>query len=150
MKMLSTAQSVRARTGRSDMLPLRWNQSFAPAPVADISGGLRLLTLGNFQIRKIGTMEDLYKEVDIVLGNAKDIETKVLACGLKNMFAPNKHLDVCFIRQASELFGIHIDKKRMLIYGQLHCIDWSAMEEDVRSTVMSLILDDFRTILNPA
>jgi hypothetical protein len=100
------------------------------------------------QVRKIGSIEDLYKEVDMVLSKPMDtMIMQTVAHGLQQMFNPNKHLDVCFIRTASSLAGVIIPQEKMDMYHILHCMSWSEMEVEFRTNIMCMILDDFRPAL---
>lgn len=102
------------------------------------------------EIRKIGSIEDMYREVDLVISKLpNNFLSQTIAHGLQEMFQPSKHLSVCFIKQAAEATGIIIPRDHIQTYEMLHCISWSAMEANYRAQVMALILDDFRPILKP-
>jgi len=37
----------------------------------------------------------------------------------------------------------------MTIYNCVHCMHWNEMLPEYRQTVMAMVLDDFRSVLNP-
>ena len=100
------------------------------------------------EIRKVGNFKELYKEVDMVLEKADDIQAKTVAHGIQKMFNSDRHLDVCFIRTAAELCNVCIPKEHMLIYQTIHCMNWNEMEESYRHTIMALVLNDFRELFD--
>lgn len=101
------------------------------------------------ELRKFGTMDSLYKEVDSVLSQPGNAVSGAVAHGLQKMFKVDRHLSVCFIENAAKMCNICIARERMQIYNCLHCMDWNEMLPEYRRTVMCMILDDFRSILQP-
>jgi len=102
------------------------------------------------QVRKVGSLADLYQEVDRALSNAKNMKEQALVLGLKKLFNPTKHFDICFIKNSAEAFNIHIPSDRLYIYSSLHCMDWSDMDEGFRANIMAMVMDDFRSVLQAA
>lgn len=106
-------------------------------------------TLG-FELRKVGSLGGLYKEVDMVLDSHEDkAKSLAVAHGIHKMFKPNNHFDICFIRNASEMCNIVIPAERLHVYQAAHCMDWNDMLPDYRQIIMAMVMDDFRSILNP-
>jgi hypothetical protein len=107
------------------------------------------------ELRKAGDMKNLYRDVDAILsrvpvgGINADIQFHAVAHSLHTMMKPGKWLDICAIKEASELTGIHISSERISVYRLAHCIHWNDMEPEYRQTLMAMILDDFRPILCP-
>lgn len=103
-----------------------------------------------FEIRKIGSLSDLYKEVDVVLGKLSYIiEVGTVAHALQKMFKPDQWPDVCNIRECAKICNIVIPQERMSIYSIVHCMHWSEMTEDYQRLIKAMLLDDFRTVLCP-
>lgn len=102
------------------------------------------------EIRKIGQVGELYKEVDKVLEKSGDrIKLLAIAHGIQKMLRPDQWIDVCFIKEAAELAHIIIPRERMITYHSIHCMHWNEMTEEFRMLVMAMVLDDFRSILCP-
>ena len=101
------------------------------------------------EIRKLGKMVDLYKEVDMVLSKQVDMVSMTAAHSLQKMLAPDKWVDVCTIQTLSKMCNIIIPSERMDIYHAVHCVHWNEMLPEYSRTIMCMILDDFRPILNP-
>jgi hypothetical protein len=102
-------------------------------------------------------VESLYKEVDLVLKKfeigvsvSQSVQTQTVAHALQKMFCSETHFDVCTIRSCAELCQIVIPKERMAVYSSIHCMRWSEMLPDYRQMIIAMVLDDFRSILNPA
>lgn len=109
------------------------------------------------EIRKVGDVKGLFKEVDIVLSKAgitssgitSDLQSQTVAHALQKMIKVGKWFDVCTINNCAEACNIHIPAERVKIYRAIHCIDWNEMLPDYRQTIIAMVLDDFRGILNP-
>jgi hypothetical protein len=101
------------------------------------------------EIRKLGSMSDLYKEVDMVLSKPVDVCSMTVAHAIQKMLKPDGYCDVCTIKNMSEITGVIIPKERLNLYQTVHCMHWSDMLPDYSRAIMCMILDDFRSILNP-
>lgn len=109
------------------------------------------------EIRKLGSLQTLYKDVDMVLSNYKVPETGVnstiqaatVAHSLQKMLQTDRHFSVCCISDCAKLCQICIDADRMKVYNAIHCISWNEMLPDYRQMIVAMILDDFRSVLNP-
>jgi hypothetical protein len=109
------------------------------------------------EIRKVGNVTNLYRDVDILLRNngikrsevPADVRRSTVAHALHKMLKPEKHCDICTIRECAELCGVFIASERINVYRAMHCVNWSDMLPDYRQQVMAMILDDFRDVLNP-
>lgn len=107
------------------------------------------------EIRKTGNIDNLYKDVDAFLAKYKipdksvtgDLQRDAVGHALQKMFDSSRYLDVCTVKQCAEMCKIIIPKERMNIYQSNHCIHWNEMTEKFRNTVIAMILDDFRPVL---
>lgn len=107
------------------------------------------------EIRKSGTIKSLYSDVDHVLktaglengGVSKSIKRDSLAHSLQRMMEPNGYFSICTINRCMELGQVIISQERYRIYDAMHCVYWRAMEPNYRTTLIAMILDDFREIL---
>lgn len=113
---------------------------------------MQLQTFG-IEIRKIGDVNSLYKEVDIVLkkSEVKDLISPIVAVqtvahSLQKMFEMGRHFDICAIRSCAQICQICIPKERMNVYEAIHCLSWSEMLPDYRQTIIAMVLDDFRCV----
>ena len=110
------------------------------------------------EIRKLGSLNNLYKDVDTVLSNygikSGEINTTVqvnaTAHSLQKMLSVDKYLDVCCIKECASLCHVCISAERMKVYQTQHCVYWSQMTNDFRQMLVAMILDDFRCVLNPS
>lgn len=109
------------------------------------------------EIRKAGTVSGLYKDVDRVLGNYGlksgdvncDVQKQTTAHALQKMLGTKSYLCVSTIDQCADLCQIVISAERRKVYRAVHCVYWSEMLPEYRTMVVAMILDDFRSILNP-
>jgi hypothetical protein len=111
------------------------------------------------ELRKLNsvTPKELYRDVDTVLnkfsipkgGVTIDVQTQTIAHTLNKMLRSEGHLSVCAISECAKISQIVIPVERMEIYNATHCMKWGSMEEDYRSSLIAMVLDDFRTVLNP-
>lgn len=107
------------------------------------------------EIRKAGSVENLYRDVDMILSDAginsgevnKTIQRAAVSHSLQKMLQPDRCFDICTIRNCAQLCGLCISEDRMRIYGTQHCVYWSEMLPEFRIQLMAMILDDFRSIL---
>lgn len=107
------------------------------------------------EVRKIGDVNSLYNEVDLILkkfdiqqGISASIQIQTVAHALQKMFDVEKYFDICIIRSCAELCNIVISKERLNVYQSIHCMHWNEMLPDYRQAIMAMVLDDFRLILN--
>lgn len=109
------------------------------------------------EIRKMGSLTNLYKDVDRVLSNSNippggvscDVQVSSIGHVLHKMMQPDAMFYVCDVRKCAEIAGIHISKERLDIHSSIHCMKWSEMTPEFRQQIMAMVLDDFRPILNP-
>lgn len=110
------------------------------------------------EIRKLGSLNNLYKDVDMVLTNygikTGEINTTVqvnaTAHSLQKMLSVDKYCDVCCIKECASLCQVCISAERMKVYSTQHCVYWKEMMPDFRQMLVAMILDDFRRVLNPS
>lgn len=110
------------------------------------------------EIRKLGSLNNLYKDVDMILTNygikSGEINTNVqvnaTAHSLQKMLSVEKYCDVCCIKECASLCQICISAERMKVYQTQHCVYWNEMMPDFRQMLVAMILDDFRCVLNPS
>lgn len=108
------------------------------------------------EIRKKGSIKNLYKDVDLILSQfnntnksvTRTLQQQTTAHALQKMFKPDKYLDVCTIRDCSMMCDLVIPAERMQIYNSIHCLHWNEMTEEYRMQIISMVLDDFRQVLN--
>lgn len=108
-----------------------------------------------FEIRKIGSLDNLYQDVDRVLSNFRvdngqiniSVQVNAVAHSLQKMISSQNYFDVCTIRNCAELCGLVIPADRMKVYQTQHCIHWSEMTTDFRQLLVAMVLDDFRSVL---
>lgn len=106
------------------------------------------------EIRRIGNVESLYKEVDLVLnkvgcdnGVGAVIQKQTVAHALQKMISTQNYFDVCTINKCAEMCQVCIQKERMQVYNSIHCIHWNEMLPEYRQVIIAMVLDDFRCIL---
>lgn len=107
--------------------------------------------LGLSLIKK-NTFERLYNNVDKILltNSGKDtIQKDTVAHSIQHMLSVDKWFSICAINECAKVSNIVISTERLDIYRAIHCINWSSMTPDYREMIIAMVLDDFRTILNP-
>lgn len=117
---------------------------------------MQLQKLG-LEIRKIGNLNNLYNDVDLVLSNYKvpeqsvnrPIQAATVAHSLQKMLKTESHFSVCTIEKCAAICQICIAKERMQVYNAIHCVNWNEMLPDYRQLIVAMVLDDFRSVLNP-
>jgi hypothetical protein len=110
------------------------------------------------EIRKIGNLDNLYSDVDLVLKNNNipnnginiTVQQQSTAHALQHMLSVDRWCDICAIQECAKLCQICISEERMLVYHSQHCIHWNKMLPEFRQLLVAMILDDFRCVLNPA
>ncbi len=98
------------------------------------------------EIRKLNK-ENLFADVDRVLSKDYNIEKETLVHGLQNMLKPSGCFSICTITECATVCNIIIPDKELAIYRVIHCIDWSAMEEEYRTYIVAMILNNFKSVL---
>lgn len=107
------------------------------------------------ELRKVGSVAALYKEVDMALGKLPpggvDHTTQVMtvAHALQKMISSQNYFDVCTIDRCAEVCQICISIERRRIYSAIHCVYWNEMLPEYRQKIVAMVLDDFRGVLNP-
>lgn len=109
------------------------------------------------ELRKVGDVGNIYEDVNKVLFSQKvapgtinaDIQKNAVAHSLQKMLTAQKHFSVCTIRDCAKLCQLVIPEDRMNVYETQHCVHWAAMTPEFRQTLICLVLDDFRSILDP-
>ena len=106
------------------------------------------------EIRKIGNIQTLYQDVDSILDGEvvtreTQTQTQAIAHALQKMIQSDGHFSICTIDRCLDICKIRIPKERYNIYHACHCLDWREMLPDFRNKLIAMILDDFRSILNP-
>ena len=109
------------------------------------------------EIRKKNTIGNLYADVDkTLLANglkngevSVELQSQAVAHSLQKMLKPSSHFSICTIRECIEVSKIVIPQERMDVYHSIHCVHWSEMLQDFRQMIIAMVLDDFRSILNP-
>lgn len=110
------------------------------------------------ELRKVGSVAGLYSEIDTVLKKhgvqdcsvGKKVATMAVAHALHKMMDAKKWFDVCAIDSCISICQIVIPRERYNIYRSAHCLYWDEMLPDYREALIAMVLDDFRSILNPA
>jgi hypothetical protein len=108
-----------------------------------------------FEIRKAGSINSLYEDVDKILEGSGldksdvtiDIQIQAVAHTLHKMLKPNTHFSICTIDKCVEISQVVISKERYDVYSSIHCMSWSEMEESFRQNIIAMVLDDFRSVL---
>lgn len=107
------------------------------------------------ELRKTGNVNNLFADVDLVLKKAgikkndvSSIEMQTVALALQDMIDGGR-FSVCTIDKCMKVAGVIVSAKRYAIYRAVHCIHWNEMDNEYRKTIIAMVLDDFRDILNP-
>lgn len=108
------------------------------------------------EIRRMGKVDGLYDDVDQVLSNlgmkdqavSMSIQQQTVAHSLQKMFQVKSHFSVCTIKNCADLCQVCVPEDRMIVYQSIHCMSWNEMLPDYRQTIVAMVLDDFRTVLN--
>lgn len=103
------------------------------------------------ELRKIGTVHAIYDDVDSILDgmSLKEVQTDTIAHAMHKMLKVKEWLDVTTITECRDIAQVHIPKEHMQIYRAVHCMHWNEMTTEYRQTIVAMILNDFRTVLNP-
>ena len=107
------------------------------------------------EIRKTGNIKNILADVDAFLNkkgimpNNVGIKVQAVAAAhaLNKMFKVERYFDVCTVRDCSEMCQVVISKERMLLYRSAHCMHWNEMDHEYRQTLIAMVIDDFRSIL---
>lgn len=109
------------------------------------------------EIRKIGSLSGLYRDIDQVLKSHKilsgeinaTVQVNATAHALQRMLSTTKYCDITTINECADLCQIVISKERLKVYRTMHCVHWNEMTDEFRQMLVAMILDDFRCVLNP-
>ena|ERR1700749_2454565 len=109
------------------------------------------------EIRKTEAVEDLFKQVDLVLKNhnilpestSESAENLTVAHVLHRMIHDGDHFFIQTIQRCATICHITISADRILIYKSIDCMQWGAMTPEYRKVIVAMVLDDFREVLNP-
>jgi hypothetical protein len=116
-------------------------------------------TLG-IEIRKVGHINApaLFKDIDRVLagsgiqshGGSPGVAMQVttIAHSLQSMLTKD-WFSVSTVTECAKIAQITISSERMQIYNSMHCIHYNTMLPDYMLALKAMVLDDFRSILNP-
>lgn len=102
-------------------------------------------------------IKSLYNDVDKVLraynipqgSVSQETQISTVAHALQKMISTQNYFDVCTIERCAKICQIVIPVERQRVYSAIHCMHWSEMTEDYRKSIVAMVLDDFRTVLNP-
>lgn len=108
------------------------------------------------EIRRVGNLDNLFKDVDMVLSRNNvpinsvntDIQKGAIAHALQKMIKVDGWFDICTVDRCIDICQVVISSERYKVYRALHCIHWNEMDPDYRNLIIAMILDDFRGILN--
>lgn len=111
------------------------------------------------EIRKKGSInaKSLYRDVDRVLENynipkgsvSQDVQVSTVAHALQKMIQVEAYFNICTVDRCISICQILIPAERYKIYHAIHCMHWNEMLPEYRQTIVAMLLDDFRTVLNP-
>lgn len=109
------------------------------------------------ELRRTGSVGNLYQDVDKVLSNysipnggvTRQLQAQACAHALQDMMKVDKWFNICTIDQCVKVAQIVIPVERYRIYHAAHCISWNNMLPDFRQQLIAMVLDDFRSVLNP-
>jgi hypothetical protein len=112
------------------------------------------------ELRRSGNVQSLYQDVDQVLsrsqvpahGITKEIQVQTVAHALQKMIdagSTYSYFDVCTIDNCAKLCSLCISNERYKVYRAAHCLRWNEMTPEYRQLLLAMVLDDFRSILNP-
>lgn len=115
---------------------------------------MQLQKLG-IELRRIGDIKSLYKEVDLVLEKYNilnnpisiNVQAQATAHSLQKMLKTENHFSICTIKDCAKLSQLYIPEERMNVYQTIHCVNWNEMLPEFRQMIIAMILDDFRNIL---
>lgn len=108
------------------------------------------------ELRRTGNIKNILSDVDVILKRAgvtkgelpAEIQRSAVAHSLQKMLT-GKWFDICTINSCVELCHLIIPSERMAFYRTQHCIHYDEMLPEHRAVLYSMILDDFREVLNP-
>lgn len=109
------------------------------------------------ELRKVGTLSELYSEVDRTLAcfhippGSVTSQMQGMACAhaLQKMISAENWFDICTIDICAKMCQIVIPVERYRIYHSQHCVSYKEMLPEFRQALIAMVLDDFRPILNP-
>lgn len=94
---------------------------------------------------------NVFKDVDLVLANKslQTVQALSVAHALQKMMGAGSFFDVCTINACQKICQVHIPGEHMDIYSAIHCVRWNDMLPEYRTHIIALVLNDFRSVLNP-
>lgn len=109
------------------------------------------------ELRKTGNVKNLYADVDLALrqnnipprGVSGNVQVQALAHALQKMISVQAYFDVCTIDNCAEMLQVVIPVERKRVYRAAHCLHYDQMTPEYRQILVAMVLDDFRTVLNP-
>lgn len=109
------------------------------------------------EIRNPDAIRDLYIEVDKILGIFKVPESGIseesqahtVAHVLHSMINIEDSFRHYTITQCAKMANITLHQERIDTYRSVDFMKWSNMEANYRKLIVAMILDDFRSVLNP-
>lgn len=103
------------------------------------------------ELRKTGNVNELYKDVDLILASSslREVQKMSIAHALQRMLRVDNFFSVCTIDACMDVCQIPIPRERYAIYRAAHCIHWNEMLPDFKQQLIAMVLDDFRQVLNP-
>lgn len=83
---------------------------------------------------------------DVIGLSKQELEDKWLAefgrqaalVGVKNMVKHSRHFSICTIEAAVEATGRKMPRRISEVLRPLHCVDWNAMDKEVRAKTIAL------------
>lgn len=109
------------------------------------------------EIRKSMAIDKLFTEVDLVLKDndilpdciSKSVESQTVAHVLHRMINEGEYFSHQTVQRCATMSHITISSERNAVYKSIDCMAWGAMTNEYRQLIVAMVLDDFRSILNP-
>ena len=109
------------------------------------------------EIRKLDSVQDLYRDVDRTLRAAEiragevSVQMKVhtTAHALQKLFQQS-YFSSYDVKKIAELSGLIISVERVRMYEAVGTLNYNEMTPEYRQILIAMVLDDFRSVLNPA
>lgn len=116
-----------------------------------------MLNKFGLELRKIGSLNYLYRDIDNVLNSNgiengqinQEIQSNAIAHSLQKMLVRDNYFSVCSVEKCAKMACITITTERLQIYNSAHCMNYSDMTSEYRQILTAMVLDDFRSVLNP-
>ena len=109
------------------------------------------------EIRRLDSVQDLYRDVDRTLRAAEiragevSVQMKVhtTAHALQKLFQQS-YFSSYDVKKIAELSGLIISVERVRMYEAVGTLNYNEMTPEYRQILIAMVLDDFRSVLNPA